>query len=71
MAKRKSIGAIKEPTIRKIKNRGWIPVQYHTETGFEYGWIIDETPKYITIRMQGAEKNKRVPKKERRYMKEL
>ena len=32
---------IKNPTVRKIRNRGWTPISYHSEGGVRYGWLIE------------------------------
>lgn len=73
MAKRKDIAAIKNPTIRKIKNRGFTPIKYHMDKlgGVHYGWIVREDAKTITIRLVGEEKNRKLKNKERKFITEL
>lgn len=38
---------IKDPTIRKVRNRGWKPVTYHSDEGFTSGWIYKEGTKWL------------------------
>jgi hypothetical protein len=76
-----SFGDIKDPTIRKVLNRGWRPIAYHQEraapgkvpTFSEHrnGWIIERTEKYLLIRLVGDETNSRVPLQEERWMRDL
>lgn len=38
---------IKDPTVRKVRNRGFKPVTYHSEYGFTSGWIYKEGTKWL------------------------
>jgi len=44
---KKSSYYIKDATIRKVKNRGWKPVTYHSDHGFTTGWIYKEGTKWF------------------------
>jgi|TARA_R100001224_G_scaffold61548_1_gene36746 hypothetical protein len=44
---KKSEWFIKDPTVRKVRNRGWRPVTYHSDTGFVSGWIYKESGKWL------------------------
>jgi hypothetical protein len=61
---------IKDPTIRKVRNRGFTPICYHTDMGYQNGWIYKEGRKRLYIHLVSSG-NHRVPKSERRYMVEL
>lgn len=37
---------IKNPTLRKVRNRGFKPIIYHHDTGFHTGWIYKEGTKW-------------------------
>jgi len=39
---KKSDWFIKDPTVRKVLNRGWRPVWYHSEWGWTAGWVYKE-----------------------------
>lgn len=74
MAKKKDTAHIKDPTIRKIKNRGFKPIKYwlggrHSE--IRYGWIVKEEKNVTTVRLVGEEKNRRIKGRERKYITEL
>ena len=74
MAKKKDPHHIKDPTIRKIKNRGFKPIKYHMGGRHEcvrYGWIVKEEPKVTIIRLVGDEKNRRVKGRDIKYITEL
>jgi hypothetical protein len=61
---------MKNPTTRKVRNRGFSPVIYHTDHGQFSCWIEKEGRKLLHVRFtDGA--LRRVPKAERRYMREL
>jgi len=38
--------AIKNPTIRKVRNRGFTPISYHHDSGIHNGWIYKTGPKW-------------------------
>lgn len=38
---------IKEPTVRKVRNRGFTPVVYHCHYGMVSGWIYARGRKYL------------------------
>ena len=38
----KSEWFIKDPTVRKVRNRGWRPVWYHSDFGNSAGWVYKE-----------------------------
>ena len=44
---KKSDWFIKNPTVRKVKNRGWKAVTYHSEWGYPSGWIYKEGTKWF------------------------
>jgi len=60
---------IKQPTLRKIRNRGFEPVKYQLPgaQGFAYGWIYKRGRKLIHFRSPCTGRM-RVPLEEERYM---
>ena len=69
--RRKQPGAIRNPTVRKVRNRGYTPIRYRTANGCHTGWIIHQTRTKLIIRLVGEERNRRVDIGERRYMTEI
>jgi hypothetical protein len=61
MPMKKSDYFIKDPTVRKVKNRGWTPVWYHSDFGWTAGWIYKEGTKYHHFYSPTLGK-KRIPK---------
>ena len=43
----KSEWFIKDPTVRKVRNRGWTPVWYHGERDQRPGWVYKEGRKWL------------------------
>ena len=62
---------INDPTSRKVRNRGFRPIKYRTENEVRFGWLVEETPKYVRIRLPGDERSRKLPLSERRYIQEL
>lgn len=42
---------IREPTLRKVRNRGFVPARLHTDCGFRWGWIVEEKGNTIRFAM--------------------
>lgn len=61
---------INNPTIRKVRNRGFTPVVYHTDEGMYSCWVEKEGRKLLHVRFADG-RVRRVPKTEARYMKEI
>ena len=57
------------PTIRRVRNRGFTPIQYHGPNRIRYGWVYAEDAKWIRAYFPG-DGRKRLPKSEGRYIKE-
>ena len=66
----KDVSKIKNPTTRKVKNRGFTPIAYHNGDGVYNGWIYKETPKFAFARFPGLGR-KRLEKSELRYVRYL
>jgi hypothetical protein len=49
---------IKNPTIRKVVNRGFTPVTYHSPEGFVSGWIYERGTKWLRFYSPSAGKLK-------------
>lgn len=64
------MGKIKNPTLRKVRNRGYMAVWYHMNNCQRPCWIEKEGTKLLHVRFPTGEL-KRVPKSERRYMEEI
>lgn len=61
---------IKQPTYRKVINRGFTPIQYHTRWGQYSCWIEKIGTKLIHVRFTDG-RLRRVPKSEARHMKAI
>ena len=69
--------AIHEPTIRKIRNRGYVPIRYRMENASQtysevrHGWEIERTEKHIVVQLVGDDHKRRLPLSEGRYIEVL
>ena len=66
----RDVSQIKNPTTRKVKNRGFTPIAYHNGDGVYNGWIYKETPKFTFARFPGLGR-KKLEKSELRYVRYL
>lgn len=62
---------IKDPTIRKVRNRNMRPIRYRTEDDVRHGWIVEETDKYVRVRFPGEDRSRKLPLSEWRFITEL
>jgi len=62
--------SIKNPTVRKVRNRGFTPVSYHHESGIHNGWIYKVGPKWNHARFPSLG-NVRISKADMRFVREL
>ncbi len=61
---------IKNPTIRKVRNRGFTPVSYHTNRGIHSGWIYKKGTKWVHAFFPSLGRVRIAPN-EMRFVKEL
>lgn len=61
---------IKNPTVRKVLNRGFEPVTYHTEQCIVSGWIYKTGKKWMYF-YSPSTGNKRLRLEERKHMRIL
>jgi len=61
---------IKNPTSRKVRNRGFTTIAYHSDNGVYNGWSYKETPKFSFARFPGLGR-KKLEKSELRYVRYL
>ena len=61
---------IKNPTSRKVRNRGFTPIAYHGDNGVYNGWIYKQTPTYTFARFPALGR-KKLSKAEMRFVREL
>ena len=61
---------LKNPTVRKVKNRGWEPVRWRSTDGVYHGFIVRRGTKYLHCYFFALGR-KRLPLIEERYMKEI
>ena len=61
---------MKNPTYRKVVNRGFTPIQYHTRYGQYTCWIEKVGRKLLHVRFTDG-RLKKVPMTETRYMKAI
>lgn len=68
---------IKDPTLRKIRNRGYTPVRYYASLGageshreeYRHGWLTgEETRAKVQIRLIGEDGNRWIRKEEMRHV---
>lgn len=60
---------IKNPTLRKVRNRGFEPVTYHSAIGFVSGWIYRRGRKWIYFYSPSLGSKKLAPDQERHMTK--
>jgi hypothetical protein len=63
--------AIKDPTIRKVRNRGFTPVRYRTELGVHHGWIARRGTKWIYFYSVTEDRELQLDPSEERHMTEV
>ena len=61
---------IKNPTKRKVRNRGFTPVRYHHDSGIHNGWIYKVGTKYNHARFPSLG-TVRISKADMRFVREL
>ena len=60
---------IKNPTLRKLRNKGLVPIRYHDGSGNRHGWIVKEGQRgTMTVRLVGDERNRKLSGAETRYV---
>lgn len=66
---------IKNPTLRKLRNRGLVAIRYHKpppHSEVKHGWIIQERPRGgLVIQLVGEDRIRRIPPAEVRYVTRL
>ena len=64
---------IKNPTVRKILNRGFLPISCRFENeGTRYGWLIERTSNGgAVVRFPGDERARRLTASEARFIEPL
>ena len=69
----KNIGALRNPTWRKILNRGWIPVAYHPPgEPKRYGWVVRTLRSgAVHARFPGDEAARRIAPPNLRHLRRL
>lgn len=63
---------MKNPTTRKIRNRGLTPIRYWTggyHSQVRYGWMVSEGKRgTMVVRLVGDSRNKRLTQEETRHV---
>lgn len=62
--------SIKNPTLRKVRNRGFVPISYHHESGVHNGWIYKTGTKWTHAIFPSLGRI-RISKQNMRFVKEL
>ena len=63
---------IKNPTMRKLLNRGLQPIRYHNGQQWMNGYIVSRDSRgTMTVRLIGENRNRKLSAAEARYVKEL
>ena len=52
------------PTVRKVVNRGWTPIQWRNEDGYRYGWMMERKRTRGRCRFPGDDRARWVPLEE-------
>ena len=60
---------IPNPTLRKVRNRGFIPCRYQTDDGFYNGWIVrTKRTGAIVIHLVAEDRDRTIKGDDRRYV---
>lgn len=60
---------MKNPTLRKLRNRNLEAIRYHDGSAYRHGWIVEHrTRGALTVRLIGDERNRRLSRNEARYV---
>ena len=63
---------IKNPTMRKLRNRGLQPIRYHNGQQWKHGFIVEEGQRgTMTVRLIGEDRNRKLSVAETRYVEEV
>lgn len=62
---------IKNPTTRKVRNRGFVPLRYRSPDGVVHGWIVKEGRKWVHFFSVTDQRTLKLELTEQRYMKEV
>ena len=67
---RKPRGKIKEPTIKKVLNRGWTPIRYTADRSpVRFGWLIRiDRKRGSCVRFPDDDRNRWVKGREQKYI---
>lgn len=65
------MNAIRNPTLRKVRNRGFVPVRYQTDGGFYHGWIVKHGREYVHVYVIAFDRVLRLPPSEARFIKAI
>lgn len=70
---------IRKPTLRKVRNRGLVPIRYHMydkrgkeiTSEFRHGWIESDDGEVMRIRLIGEDRVRRITGRDRAYVRAL
>jgi hypothetical protein len=63
---------VKDPTLRKLHNRGLQAIRYHDGEQNRHGWIVRKGQRgVLVVRLIGDERNRRLSASESRYVEVL
>ena len=49
------------PTMRKVLNRGWTPIQWRSRDGYRFGWMMERKRTRGRCRFPGDERPRWLP----------
>jgi len=64
------MSALKNPTLRKLRNRNLTAIRYRTADQVQHGWILKRGPKLLHVFLIGIGK-RRLDRTEQRFVLEL
>lgn len=62
---------IKDPTTRKVLNRGFVPVRYRTSDGNVHGWVESRGTKWLKFWSITDDRLLTLPLEEERFMRSV
>jgi hypothetical protein len=62
---------VRNPTLRKLRNRKLVAIRYRTPEEVRHGWIVSEKAGAMIVRLIGEDRNRKLTCKEARFVTRL
>ena len=63
---------MKEPSLKKLRRLGLVPIRWHSEDGYYHGWIIEELPNgNVKVQLISEERPRTLRGEQLRYLERL